>query len=829
MTDVSRTAARMGADVGGSGNILTSIGRTALGAIQATAIAAAAGIAALSAAFGGLVAIGFSTNQTLEQLNIRLETLARRELERGEIVTRTSRHVRELTADEAAEIDELLVRRQRLSERLEDAREDYEELGGAQAEVTAETEAAAAAVRLLDGELGTVQARIETLRGLEGTVFTTETQERIRRTDVSLTEVSEAARQTMLWIREMAVQTPFTVETLGSALAMSQAYGFTTEQAQRMVLAVGDTDAALGAQGLTMHRVIRALGQMQTRQRVASQEMLQMTEAGVPAWEVLADAMGVSTAELQRMVTAGLVPAGPAIDAIVTALEDEFGGAMEAQSRTMGGLRTAFSELIQLFAADVTLPLFERMRDSMAGIVDLLSSPAFQEATARLGAAIGRVVDALSRLIGTGGFGAIFAGFDLVGVIDNITALADQLARFIDIAGVISQMRGGDVLGGILVALREHGPEAFRGIAGAAVELLDYIREVIAMIAEIPARLAEFAVGAGITEALAGLGGAFANLGDAVATHAPEMGEALSGALDFLLDAIATVGPTIIENLTGIVDSIAELWREHGDTVISVISFAWNLIVATIGGAITLVSGIINAFLTALTGDWEGAWQALVESFNAFFELALSVVGSNLATFQEVWTTNWDLLRQTVVLLWENIRGAIATKLSEIQAAISSAMGSALSAVTGMIGSFIAAGAAIVQGIVDGIVGAAQAVVDAVTSIVGGAIQAARATLGIESPSKVFAAIGRDVMFGMAEGILQAGLAPKVALESSLAGSLIAPAATVEVITPPPSVIVQGGSMTTNIDRSITTGDILQPAVPAQRLLEDLALIQAMQ
>lgn len=62
-------------------------------------------------------------------------------------------------------------------------------------------------------------------------------------------------------------------------------------------------------------------------------------------------------------------------------------------------------------------------------------------------------------------------------------------------------------------------------------------------------------------------------------------------------------------------------------------------------------------------------------------------------------------------------------------------------------------GAQMIQGLINGITGAGSAVVDSVKGVVNGAIDSAKAALGIHSPSKVFAEIGENTAAGMEQGV----------------------------------------------------------------------------
>jgi hypothetical protein len=82
---------------------------------------------------------------------------------------------------------------------------------------------------------------------------------------------------------------------------------------------------------------------------------------------------------------------------------------------------------------------------------------------------------------------------------------------------------------------------------------------------------------------------------------------------------------------------------------------------------------------------------------------------------------------------------------------------------------FIDLGGNLIMGLVKGITGAAGAVYESIKGVVGGAIDAAKAMLGIASPSKVFAEIGMNTGEGMAQGVEGATSGVQGALESMVA------------------------------------------------------------
>lgn len=199
-------------------------------------------------------------------------------------------------------------------------------------------------------------------------------------TEISFTTMlgsEEKALAMMDELADFAAHTPFELSGLQDATRQLLAYGFEAEEVVPMLTAVGDATAALGTGQQGIESVTRALGQMQTRGKVSAEEMLQLTEAGIPAWEYLAEAIGTDTAGAMEAVSSGAVDAQTGIDALTAGMERDFGGMMESQSKTVAGLMSNLSDAIQQ-------PLME-LRDSRA-----------YEAFA---SALGKVVDAAGPFV----------------------------------------------------------------------------------------------------------------------------------------------------------------------------------------------------------------------------------------------------------------------------------------------------------------------------------------------------------------------------------------------------------------------------------------------
>jgi tape measure domain-containing protein len=152
--------------------------------------------------------------------------------------------------------------------------------------------------------------------------------------------------------------TPFQFLGLKDSVQRLVAMGFAAEDTLYVLTAVGDAVAATGGGAEKLDRITVALGQMYAAGKVNAQDMRQLTEAMIPAWQLLADELGVSVAEAMKQVTAGTVSAGVGISAVIGGMEKEFAGMMAQQAKTaLGTISTIADATLKHISAAVE-PLF---------------------------------------------------------------------------------------------------------------------------------------------------------------------------------------------------------------------------------------------------------------------------------------------------------------------------------------------------------------------------------------------------------------------------------------------------------------------------------------
>ena len=181
----------------------------------------------------------------------------------------------------------------------------------------------------------------------------------------------ERAKKMISDLVEFAKTTPFEMAGLNKATQQMLAYGFAADDVIPMLTDVGNATAALGAGQQGIDAITRALGQMHGKGTAASQEMMQLTEVGIPAWEYLAKALHTDVAGAMEMVTKKAVSADVAIAAIRAGMQGDFGGLMIKQSRTLTGVLSNLSDaatatIMKMYQTDA----YKKMTDALSKLAD---------------------------------------------------------------------------------------------------------------------------------------------------------------------------------------------------------------------------------------------------------------------------------------------------------------------------------------------------------------------------------------------------------------------------------------------------------------------------
>lgn len=174
----------------------------------------------------------------------------------------------------------------------------------------------------------------------------------------AFTGSTATAQKHLADLQAFAARTPFELPGLIQSSMKLQNAGLAAEKVVPALTSVGDAVAAVGGSSDSIDRVTTQLSQMLNNAKFSTEEMKTMAEAGIPAWQSLAQVMGVSVPEAQKRVTDGAVSTSKYFDAFIAEIGRKTQGAMAAQSNSLTGLLSTLSDNFADASAKIWEPLY---------------------------------------------------------------------------------------------------------------------------------------------------------------------------------------------------------------------------------------------------------------------------------------------------------------------------------------------------------------------------------------------------------------------------------------------------------------------------------------
>lgn len=239
----------------------------------------------------------------------------------------------------------------------------------------------------------------------------------------------------------------------------------------------------------------------------------------------------------------------------------------------------------------------------------------------------------------------------------------------------------------------------------------------------------------------------FSNLWTGIQNVTSTIWEAIKG-------AIQTAYQTISGIISGISNGIKSAWDTVWNGIKSVVSGVWNAIETLVSAAINAVASVIRAVTAAIKGDWQGAWNQIKNAVQTVWNAIRSVVSSAINGVRSVVSGGMSGVRSVVSGAMNGIRSAFSSGWSSAVGVTQSMISRCVSVVSNAGSWMISAGRNFVMGFVNGISGAIYHAVNAAVNMARSAFNAAKAALGIHSPSRVMRdKVGYFVAAGMAKGM----------------------------------------------------------------------------
>ena len=206
----------------------------------------------------------------------------------------------------------------------------------------------------------------------------------------ALGQAAPRAQELLGWIEKLAIQSPFDQQGVADAFRTALAYGFTSEEAQKLTQNMIDFAAGSGQSVHVMNQVALALGQIRAKGKLSGQEILQLTNAGISVNDILAD-MGYTLKDVEK----GLVSSEEFLAAFNKTMEEDFTGAAKRATNSWSGLLSSLGDISKIGLRTLFKDTFEALKPLVTTFTDWVQSPEFQKGLENISKQMGDITTSI--------------------------------------------------------------------------------------------------------------------------------------------------------------------------------------------------------------------------------------------------------------------------------------------------------------------------------------------------------------------------------------------------------------------------------------------------
>lgn len=409
----------------------------------------------------------------------------------------------------------------------------------------------------------------------------------------------------------------------------------------------------------------------------------------------------------------------------------ELAPAFSAAAPAVGALLGAIGEILPIMAPLVTqivqglAPAFADFKQSLAPVVEVLAK-GLSEALKIILPVVADVVKALAEFMRNNPQLAA----TILAVVGALAPLAPIIGTVVSIVGTIASVIGAilPVIGAVAGVLAGLSAPVLAVVAGIGLLVAAF---VTALASSEPFRNS-------LAQIFQGLVTMVQPIIAAVIPMLVQIGEAFIGMVTTVIGALVPMVTTIVEIaaqilsfLAPIVAFLIQTFSPAFEFIGKTVSDIFGFIGKVIADAVNIITGILNVFLSALRGDWEGAWNGLLNVLKGILDFIVSTITGafdvvmhifeNLAKMLvDIWTNLWNGIGDFVVGAWNGITKAIGDGVGSAVEFVKSMPGKIKDGLGNLGGLLLDSGKALIGGFIDGI----KSMIGGAKDAVGGVLKA---------------------------------------------------------------------------------------------------------
>ncbi|MDA5891674.1 tape measure protein [Listeria monocytogenes] len=443
----------------------------------------------------------------------------------------------------------------------------------------------------------------------------------------SLTVLTGSAKDAQLVMTDLTAAidgTPIALDAVALGAKKMVAAGMQAANVKPVFTAIADAAYGVGNGSESIDQMTDAISALQASGVAYSDDINRLVDAGVPAWQILANSTGKSVGEMKKYVSEGSLESTKAIAMLTKGIEEgttgmagntaKMAGLAKTAGNTISGsfanMKTAAVKSLANIAENLKGPIIQALdvaKNAFKQFASVTASPEFQKKLSDMIQKIKELIPVLIELAPI--LAKVAAGFIAFNIISSV---------YSKIAGLVGAIKGlassGSLLGGIINTVRGSFL-ALKVALGSATAAFGVIAAVIgAVIAVLYGMYAAF------KENTANIKGFLSGMFDAVKNSFGKIVDVFKQ----IVSALKPVGSGFKDILKYIGVGV---WVAFGivlATVVDIIQVLARIVLVAIKGLQGLYYAIKAAF-QALSGDLKGAKKSLEQSKDAFVDAGSAI------------------------------------------------------------------------------------------------------------------------------------------------------------------------------------------------------------
>jgi tape measure domain-containing protein len=234
-------------------------------------------------------------------------------------------------------------------------------------------------------------ASVELLKKSMASLAAVELVDRGRFTDIEAASSLAAQYADSFYASQekMARLSPYSLDEVSGAMKTASAYGFLATQvedvakareldlltAQRVSQAMLDTVAGTGKEGRVVGELVEIVGRANVSGKYLQEDANMLLDRGVRFYDILADRLGKTSAEIKKMQGEGRLTAQIVNAELIPALEKMYGGAAAGAGDTISGRLSTFGDALKKQQQVLFEPAINALSDALGEVNDALIAP----------------------------------------------------------------------------------------------------------------------------------------------------------------------------------------------------------------------------------------------------------------------------------------------------------------------------------------------------------------------------------------------------------------------------------------------------------------------